>query len=104
MRSLNDYTNEELVNALINKAAYNAQENPDDDIETAVENLNENPDGREPVSDRKTVFKYIQSHTGIGQGIKRRNRKTKRTRKTKGNRKTKGKKSRRSRKTKRSRK
>ena len=32
MRSLNDYTNEELINALINKAGYNAQENPDDDI------------------------------------------------------------------------
>ena len=98
MRSLNDYTNEELINALINKAGYDASENPDDDIETAVENLSENPSGFGPDSYRNTVIKYIQSHSGRAQGLKKRgkNRKTKRSSKRKGrkSRKTKGKRSR----------
>ena len=107
MRSLTDYTNEELINALINKAGYDASENPDDDIETAVENLSENPSGFGPDSYRNTVIQYIQSHSGLGQGLKKRTRKTKgkksrRSRKTKSrktkSRKTKGKRSRKNRK------
>jgi hypothetical protein len=97
MRSLHDYTNEELINALI-AAGYDASENSDDDIETAVENLSENPSGFGPDSYRNTVIQYIESHTGRAQGIKRRSRKTRsrKSRKTKSkrSRKTKSKRSR----------
>ena len=90
MRSLHDYTNEELINALI-AAGYDASEISDDDIETAVENLSENPSGFGPDAYRNTVIQYIESHTGRAQGLKKRgkNRKTrgKRSRKTKRSRK-----------------
>ena len=92
MRSLTDYTNEELINALI-AAGYDASENSDDDIETAVENLSENPSGFGPDSYRNTVIQYIQSHSGRAQGLKKRTRKTKRSSKRKS-RKTRGKRSR----------
>jgi hypothetical protein len=85
MRSLHDYTNEELINALI-AAGYDASENPDDDIETAVENLSEDPSGFGPDSYRNTVIQYIQSHTG--RGGKRKSRKTKRSRKSRKSRKS----------------
>jgi hypothetical protein len=97
MRSLHDYTNEELINALI-AAGYDASEISDDDIETAVENLSENPSGFGPDAYRNTVIQYIESHTGRAQGLKKRgkNRKTrgKRSRKTRGNRSRKTKRSR----------
>ena len=82
MRSLNDYTNEELINALI-AAGYDASENSDDDIETAVENLSENPSGSGPDSYRNTVIQYIQSHSGRAQGLKKRTRKTKGSKRSK---------------------
>lgn len=78
---MEDLTNQQLIDALI-EAGYNAQIEENEQIEEAVEILNESDDEYAPAQERTTIINWIKINGQVG-GIKRRTHKKRQTNKKK---------------------